>query len=393
MTISFQNPGLIDLNAITTFGVNVKEAASPIGYFGTGFKYAVAIILRNGGEISIWRGKKKFEFSAKEEEIRGEKFKTIFMNATRLGFTTELGKNWEPWQAFRELESNARDEGGKSAANRAEPLPNTTTIWVDKFSAFEEAFHAISTIFAPNKPLFASKDVEVHAPKGFIFYRGIRVGTTRTDALYGYNLLAQQPLTEDRTLKDNFMAQWHVAKFFAEDAEDSGLLETCLSAPLNTFEGGLNFEILTACTPSQPFARTVAQLLESKKPINHTAVKLVEKQKGYSSSLIEVPLTAIQEKQLLKAIEFLSMVFDFDKNRYPIKVVNSIYGRNLGCATEGKIYIAKEAFSLGTKIVAGTVLEEYLHLNHDFRDESREFQDYLLNLCVSLGEQLSGDPL
>ena len=37
LSIIFENPGTVDLRAVTTFGVSVKESDNPIGYFGTGF--------------------------------------------------------------------------------------------------------------------------------------------------------------------------------------------------------------------------------------------------------------------------------------------------------------------------------------------------------------------
>ena len=42
--------------AIRTLGVSVKVGDSPIGYFGTGLKFALATILRKGGEIVLKRG-------------------------------------------------------------------------------------------------------------------------------------------------------------------------------------------------------------------------------------------------------------------------------------------------------------------------------------------------
>lgn len=41
----FKNAGVIDPRAIATFGVSSKEGASPIGFFGTGLKYAVGVRL------------------------------------------------------------------------------------------------------------------------------------------------------------------------------------------------------------------------------------------------------------------------------------------------------------------------------------------------------------
>jgi hypothetical protein len=46
--VVFENPGEIDAAAIRTFGVSVKEGENPIGFFGTGLKYAIAILLRTG---------------------------------------------------------------------------------------------------------------------------------------------------------------------------------------------------------------------------------------------------------------------------------------------------------------------------------------------------------
>ena len=46
--IVFENPGEIDIRSISTFGVSVKEGDNPIGFFGTGLKYAIVVLLRTG---------------------------------------------------------------------------------------------------------------------------------------------------------------------------------------------------------------------------------------------------------------------------------------------------------------------------------------------------------
>jgi hypothetical protein len=53
----YSNPGALDLRALTIMGMNAKpNTDSPIGYFGTGLKYAVAIALRHGLTLTIWDG-------------------------------------------------------------------------------------------------------------------------------------------------------------------------------------------------------------------------------------------------------------------------------------------------------------------------------------------------
>src|SRR5437867_1027619 len=95
----FENPGVIDPRSITTFGVSSKDNASKaIGFFGTGLKYAIAILLRNGCGITIYSGGKKYTFGVFKEEIRNDTFQIVTMNNVKLGFTTELGKTWEMWQ-------------------------------------------------------------------------------------------------------------------------------------------------------------------------------------------------------------------------------------------------------------------------------------------------------
>src|SRR5690606_26741321 len=131
----------------------IKDSDSPIGYFGTGFKYAIAVILRNGGRIDLYRGTRHFTFEAGSKTIRGKDFDVIWLfddggpgedaQCRQLGFTTELGKNWEPWMAYRELHCNALDEGGRTTQLTGDPESfigeNYTTIIVN-WDKFDEVY-------------------------------------------------------------------------------------------------------------------------------------------------------------------------------------------------------------------------------------------------------------
>ncbi len=117
--ITFSNPGKIDIRLITTLGVNVKESDNPIGYFGTGLKYAIAVLLREKQKVEIWSGTERIAFEIRPDTVRGKSFGFIWLGTARspwqcLGFTTELGKNWTLENAYRELYSNCMDEGGSN---------------------------------------------------------------------------------------------------------------------------------------------------------------------------------------------------------------------------------------------------------------------------------------
>ena len=67
--VYFKNNGEIDIDAVTTFGVSVKDEGA-IGMFGTGLKYTISVILRLGGKITIYSGEEKYNFTTVNKEIR-----------------------------------------------------------------------------------------------------------------------------------------------------------------------------------------------------------------------------------------------------------------------------------------------------------------------------------
>lgn len=78
--ILFENDGIVPIAAFTTFGLSAKPGSTnPIGKFGTGLKNAVAIILRLGGKVRLFRGLEEYEFYTREEEFRGQTFARVRM--------------------------------------------------------------------------------------------------------------------------------------------------------------------------------------------------------------------------------------------------------------------------------------------------------------------------
>lgn len=95
--IIFENTGEIDPRLVMLIGVNVKETESPIGFFGTGLKYAVACLARWGESLTIQSSTAEFTFAVEETVPSWVSPRT-------------LGKTWEPWMIYRELWCNAHDE-------------------------------------------------------------------------------------------------------------------------------------------------------------------------------------------------------------------------------------------------------------------------------------------
>ena len=270
----FSNPGLLDPRSILTFGVNAKSSPSAIGHFGTGLKYSIASILRAGGTITIYSGPNQYSFLALPDTIRGKEFHFVHMESlgeaqctsTPCGFTTELGKEWKPWMVFRELWSNCMDESGavgRVGGDRREALAKSidfalighTVIhvsWPELEEVYSQRAHYI--LESSIVPLATSPTLEILPriptyPAIYpMLYRGIRVAEFPHVPVFTYNLLAEQRLTEDRTL-DSWTYGYHVAQGISQ-LTDGVLLDQILQAAGNTWEHlSLDFSSIKEPTP------------------------------------------------------------------------------------------------------------------------------------------------
>ena len=217
--LNFSNPGEIDPRLIITMGTNVKaDPTSAIGFFGTGLKYAIAVTLRLGGSVIIQSGTHMMDFYSINETLRGKTFGFIRMRGQPagapsfedipLGFTTELGKLWAPWMAYREFYCNMKDEGGEVSeiAELPEPEPGLTRVLISCEELFQVHRGQKDWLLNPANEflLWSTPGLEVYSGPGRAgFYRGIKVIDLPKPSTFIYNILAPMALTEDRTL-DHF---------------------------------------------------------------------------------------------------------------------------------------------------------------------------------------------
>ena len=390
MTVSFQNPGLIDLRAIQIMGVSVKETDNPIGYFGTGLKYAIAVLLRNAQSITIYRGCEAFRFTAGAESIRGRDFHVVRMNGEPLGITTDLGRNWQMWQAFREIYANNLDEHGDHALGVTTPTADTTTVRVEG-DAFANEYARRGQIFLQSKPLFEGHEANVHpGPSSHVFYRGVRVATLQKPSLYTYNIKHEMQLTEDRTLEDLWRVSYRVASSLSQ-CEDTEILRNTLGAKTGTYErDNLDFGNAGSYTPSEAFIQTVKSLGVR---CNGSARTYLERKGALVKAYKPCTPTGVESTSLARAWAFLERHGLANRGTYPVTTVMDLGEGILGLAKDGQIYLAKAALQQGTKQIASTLLEEYIHLQHGFADCTRELQTFLFDKVISMGEEITGEPL
>lgn len=398
--IVFKNPGEIDPRSISTFGVSVKEGSNPIGFFGTGLKYAIAVLLRTGHKVTIYSGLNVIRFGLKNSAVRGQEFDFVTMQtndgeSTEIGFTTELGKCWELWMAYREIACNCKDEGGDDSFEFAAPRPEAgTTKIIVEGEGFESVYGTRHEYILEDSPAFVVGSIEVrNRPGNHFYYRGVRVMYFNSASIYTYNDTCQLDLTEDRTVKDQWQPRYRIATAILR-SDNKAFLRAVLTAKDDTLEGALDYHGW-GISPSEEFLEVCGSLVGDKlTKLNLTARKVWQDATKHTVEPKEIVLTAVQAKSMEKALDFCSKIGFQIRGSYPIKVAESLGEGTLGLALNETIFIAERVFHLGgTKQLASTLIEEYLHLRHGWADLTRELQSFLFEKLVSVGEELVGEPL
>jgi hypothetical protein len=299
-SIIFRTPGTLDMRAFTTMGMSAKPSTErPIGVFGTGLKYAVAVLVRLGASLEVHTGGHRYWFETADVDFRGATFKQIVMRRDtwalplsagwkkgrplgngwvlgrrqKLPFTTQYGLNWQMWMAFRELYANTLDEGGdtleltdeqwalkETAPNRwANTEGGTETIIAVSHDDFTQAYRDRADTFLdlgdrPTLSALPGLEVRVGSTQR-MFYQGLRALDLGKPALYTYNVTAPQHLTEDRQLGREWAVRSLVADTIAK-CDDMELIKSVVTAKEGTWEHGLTPN--TWVTPSDAFHRVMA---------------------------------------------------------------------------------------------------------------------------------------
>lgn len=376
MTVYFGNAGVIDLATIRVMGVSVKTNENPIGYFGTGLKFAIATLLRTGHKIVLRAGGEKYRFGIREEVIRGETFQRVYMNDEPLPFTTDLGRNWEVWQAYRELHSNTLDERGE--------ITNTPfsadTLFEVTGAEIQKCFNERHTIFVQGTPICGSADVDVYrGTSHYVYYRGVRAGVLPEPTAFTYNVKRSMELTEDRTIKSQWTLEW--------------ILSTCLPTidceelAVGIMKGGKSWDQNLAYNNSSHQSPAFRRVLSSRRSDANLAPalrRLVESNDQAEGVFPEVDPTADEISVFREAFAILEYM-ECDLDRYEVTLVETLGPNVMGLYHKGRdhIYVAREAVMQGDRFLAATLYEEWLHKRHRLEDETRSMQTYLINRLIS----------
>lgn len=405
--VVFKNKGVIDTRAIRTFGVSAKVNTNPIGFFGTGLKYAISILMRNNIEVKLFAGGIKYDFARKEVGMRGKDFEVVTMNDDELPFSTNLGINWQLWQAFRELYCNALDENGKVVLltgydELADIMEDDSTYFVVNDPRFTTEYHDRNKIvldMPESHKLYDGKIQIFNAPSKFIYYRGVRVMSTAKPMKYTYNMIEDTELTEDRTVKSESGFLGNIA-LHVGSLQNQKVLEDILVSDLSYGESDFNFHLMnyidSHITP-EFFEVLERHYKKNNDKLNITARHYHQKRMAKNASKHYEPhtMTKVQEKQLKRALDILYRVWP-DAEEYKVMVVTTLGQETMALAdaTDQTMVISAKCFDNGTKYLLSTLIEEYKHLRTGFNDLTRALQTHLFDqICTLIENNVINEPI
>jgi hypothetical protein len=419
--LKFKNDGEIQPGAIVLLGASTKRnSKNKIGFFGSGNKFALAYLLRNGYNVNLFGGEKEIVITTKEQSLGEDTFNVIYVNDQQTSITTEFGAKWKLWQALREIYSNAVDEGGEGMemVNSFNPTENETHYYIEMRAELLEWFSNFNSYFCENKEvLFESKFGKIlkkHDAKANVYRRGIRVYETEKNSIYDYDLGSIE-ITEDRIVKYSWQIGekiWsilyscndkEIIRNVLKNVSDSSIFENfiCEYAEISSKDISAEFKEVLAemrlCNSSmggylQEEEQLRTTLIPNKifKSISHflkddnlaNAFKV-----GLDGAIYrEYKFSAIQLASIAKVVDFLHESKLEHLLEYPI--VGGLFERKsiIGYADRKNecIVITDIGVDKGTNMILEIIIEEYIHLKHEANDNTRQFQDACIQEMVKV---------
>lgn len=414
--IRIKNNGIIEVEALHLVGASTKKNdKSKIGQFGSGNKYALAYLLRNGYDVRIFAGMEEIKLSTEKTTFRDVEFDVLCINGQKTSITIEMGKDWEFWQALRELYCNAIDEGDCSIdfVQNIEPIDNETHFYIDTKKDVLDFFQNFNNYFAMNKKvLFECEDGRILEKSGTtcnIYRKGIRCFHANKLSVFDYDF-NEIYIDENRLVKyywDVEEKMWNliyqcnnadVINQILHNSSNSEYIEGCISDISTISSSKISEEFLSILKQTRIAPKGYAGLLKPDEVQSHVIIptKVFQSVRGLIGDenvgdnfkvskrgfmFREIDIEPLHEATLKQALYFFQEC-NF-KIPYPVKIAIFDEKNVLGTCYNDEIILSVICIEKGVNETVVTILEEFLHIKHKVNDETRAFQTAALTEFIT----------
>jgi hypothetical protein len=253
--ISNESSGVNRLH-LEKLGLSTKRNdPTTIGQFGSGIKYAPISAMRMGLEFIFTgfdsRGEYELRYGIEEEDG----IKCIVYNygdyVKQSSFTLEAGSmSWDTeWQIYREIVSNAKDNGNwkREIVNQIEHNPNEFAVYISASNHMMEVYHRHNQYFSDDRKVFWTCDyTNISFLKQIddverMYYKSVLVHTLAANdmsSMFDYEL-GGAALNEDRGLKDLISERIKITKAISRCSDPdliNQMLDKMFKETLTEFE-------------------------------------------------------------------------------------------------------------------------------------------------------------
>lgn len=416
--LRIQNDGEIELEAFFLIGASSKRNQNgKIGFFGSGLKYGLAVFLRNNIDIKIYSGINEVKISTIKKQFRGESFDQIVINGIETGLTVQMGIDWEPWFAIREIYSNSLDENESKIeiVEESETIPDfdKTRFYVEITKDIQKCLDKWDEYFSEKRQdlVFRNDDMTVfNGGDDYIIYRkGIQCHKSPYKSLFHYDVKDIE-INESRTLKNACDSTWQICEIVKSNAnkkiirriydnQNEKYIENQFRWEYGYFnEDWLNVIGGRRVIISEVSGHYVKEQAEGNCIIlNKCLANALHRQFGERINIIGksdnfgefhiIEKTKKQEQYIKECCDFLKL--NGYEIVYDINVVIFDNKKILGQAQGTTILLSDRVFEEGKKKLCECIFEEYIHIKYQYNDCSREMQDFLFNRVITFLEQKS----
>lgn len=423
--IKIENKGEIDINSFLLIGATNKRGNDDmIGYFGSGLKYAIAVLLKFGIPFSVFTGTKEIKITTSRKDFRGQKIDVIKINGKLTNMTTDMGPSWKAWFAVREIYCNAIDEGEHNIGITDKPAgeKGKTLFFIQFGDELKHMFSNWDKYFSDKRKDLVIEN-KLHGVKMFsgnkedliVYRKGIQCYYEKKSSLYHYDL-SWVDINESRVLESFWDLKFHLPKKIAQMA-DSGVIKNIFDNYKDTFEGGLEWHY------ARSFNKEWLDVIDGRTLVvdeiaGHFQEEMASNPKGFlilSARMVNalrdyfgnrVTVIGMSDsydsgsklEMTTKQAEYTNDALDFLKRggieiKAPIVIYEFQDEQVFGEAKNGEIRLSHKIFDMGKRVVVATILEEASHLDSGKGDKTRAFQDYLFNKLINLLEDKVGERL